>query len=486
MSNESSRRAPGIGLALLPIATMFVLLVGSLAIMPLTSDLIVIAMIGSAAVAGVIAIRQGATFDDIQRVAGEKVAGVLPALLILLSIGMLIALWVMSGTIPFLVYWGVRLVNPQYLVLTAFLASVLMSSFTGTSWGSAGTIGVAMIGTAVALGAPLPIVAGAVVSGAYFGDKMSPLSDSTIIASVAADVDLYVHIRHLTYTAGPSFVLSLIVYTLVGGHAASSSVAVADGGRTILSDLDRVYSLGWYTMIPPAIVIVAIVRRVPAVIAIAVSSAVAGVIAVVAQHFTVSDVVTAAVAGFKLPMIAATGVDPASMSDAFGRLVQRGGLNSMATTLVLVFAAFLLAAAMEVSGSLTVLVTSLLRAVRSTFGLIASTMMAGLTMIGLTSHGGVTMLIVGNMFQPAYRERGLAPQNLSRSLEDSVTITEPLMPWTVSAVFMATTLGVPTVQYAPWAVFCYSGPVMSLLLAALYNRTKFGLAPLVAGKAVGG
>jgi NhaC family Na+:H+ antiporter len=147
----------------------------------------------------------------------------------------------------------------------------------------------------------------------------------------------------------------------------------------------------------------------------------------------------------------------------------------MSSTLVLVFAAFVLAAAMDVSGALGALITRMLQAVRSTFGLIAATMASGLTLIGLTSHGGVTMLIVGGLFQNAYRDRGLAPENLSRSLEDSVTITEPLMPWTVSAVFMATTLGVPTIEYAPWAAFCYLGPVFSLLIAATYDRTGYGI-----------
>jgi NhaC family Na+:H+ antiporter len=163
------------------------------------------------------------------------------------------------------------------------------------------------------------------------------------------------------------------------------------------------------------------------------------------------------------------------VSAAFSTLVDRGGLYSMSNTLVVVIAAFLLAGAMDASGSLDLLIRRLLSAVRSIFGLIASTMAAGGTMIALTSHGGVTALVIGEMFQGAYAERGLAPQNLSRSLEDSVTITEPLMPWTVSAVFMATTLGVPTLSYAPWAVFCYGGPFFSLLLAATFRRTGFGL-----------
>jgi NhaC family Na+:H+ antiporter len=195
------------------------------------------------------------------------------------------------------------------------------------------------------------------------------------------------------------------------------------------------------------------------------------------QPFPVQETLSAAVVGFRAETLAAAGIDPAQVGGAFLALVERGGLHSMAPTLVVVIAAFLLAGAMDVSGALDLIIARMLGAVRGVFGLIAATMAAGATMIALTSHGGVTSLVIGGLFQPAYRERGLAPENLSRSLEDSVTITEPLMPWTVSAVFMATTLGVPTAQYAPWAVFCYGGPCFSLLIAALYGRTGVGIRP---------
>lgn len=165
-------------------------------------------------------------------------------------------------------------------------------------------------------------------------------------------------------------------------------------------------------------------------------------------------------------------------SDMLQTLLNRGGVNSMSTTLIIIVAAFLLAAGMNVSGALDKLLQTMLARVQSVFGLIAATLASGATMIALTSHGGVTALIVGGLFQDSYRDRGLAPENLSRSLEDSVTILEPLLPWTVSAIFMATTLGVPTVEYMPWAVFCMTGWIFSLLLAAFYTRTGFGLKSL--------
>lgn len=471
-----------LGEALLPIVALVALLVLGAATVGLAGELLVAVLLAAAAVAAVIAVRHGASWDDIQRATGDRIAGVLPALLILLSIGMLIATWVFAGTIPLLVYWGVQLVRPELLLVTAFLATAIMSLCTGTSWGSAGTIGVALMGMATALDAPLAATAGAVVSGAYFGDKLSPVSDSTNICAIGADAPLYSHIRHMLYTAVPSFVAALIVYTVAARFTPLAGEGVPASARVLLAELDAVFSLHWLALLPPAIVVWSIVRRVPAVLAITASSVVAIGVGVFVQGFALHDGVIAAVGGFDTGMTAASTQLDAAPGAAFTTLVERGGIYSMATTLVVVIAAFLLAAGMEVSGALSLIIARMLAAVRSVFGLIAATMAAGATMIAMTSHGGVTALVIGGLFRDAYRERDLAPENLSRSLEDSVTIIEPLMPWTVSAVFMATTLGVPTIAYAPWAVFCYGGPIGSLLIAALYRRTGFGIRTATGGR----
>jgi NhaC family Na+:H+ antiporter len=476
--SDPQRRGLSLGEALLPLAAMVLLFAAGASFLELGNSLIIVAMLGAATVAGLSAVRHGHTWEDIQRSTGRKLADVLPAILILLSIGMLIGTWVLSGTIPYLVYWGVTFVSPRFLVLTAFLATALMSLGTGTSWGSAGTIGVALMGTAAALEAPLALVAGAVVSGAYFGDKMSPLSDSTNITAIGAGTPLYTHIRHMVYTAGPSFVVALVVYALTATIGDGAAGGIPEGARTLLVDIDAVYRLHWVVLVPPAVVIAAIVRRTPPALAISTSALVAAVLGVAVQGFGVQDALNAAVNGFDVGMLERIAVDPASVGAMFETLVNRGGLQSMVGTLLVVIAAFLLAGAMDVTGALDLLIQRLLGAVRGVFGLVAATMSAGGVMIALTSHGGVTALIVGSLFRGAYTERGLASENLSRSIEDSVTITEPLMPWTVSAVFMATTLGVPTLQYAPWALFCYTGTVFSLMLAALYRRTGFGLKKL--------
>lgn len=228
-------------------------------------------------------------------------------------------------------------------------------------------------------------------------------------------------------------------------------------------------------LLPAVIVAWSIVRKTSPALALTLSSAVALALGVGLQGFGLTDGVSAAVAGFRPEFLASAGIDPTSVGPAFVTLVERGGLYVMANTLVIVISAFLLAGAMQASGAMDFLIRRMLASVRSVFGLIGATMAAGGTMIALTSHGLVTALVIGELFQGAYDERGMARVNLSRSLEDSVTVTEPIMPWTVSAVFMATTLGVPTVEYLPWAVFCYGGPIFSLAWAAAYGRTGLGL-----------
>jgi len=480
-SPQSGRPPLTLAAALLPIGCMLGLIVAAAMLDALGTEVLIVVLLLTAVVAGLVARRQGHGWEEIQRSTGEKIASVLPALLILLSIGLLIAAWVLSGTIPWLVYWGIRLIDPRFLVLTAFLATALMSLFTGTSWGSAGTIGVALMGTAAALGADLAVTAGAVVSGAYFGDKMSPLSDSTNITAIGADAPLYAHIRQMTYTAVPSFALAVAVFLSVGLLAgAAGDVVRPAAAAELLADIERAFRLDWPVLVPLVVVVAGIARRAPPALAISTSALVAAAVGIGWQGFGVHDSLVAVVAGFRADMLPAelAGAAAPPPGERFLGLVERGGLYSMSYPLVVVIAAFLLAGAMDVSGALDLLIRRLLDAVRSVFGLIVATMTAGATMIALISHGGVTALVIGGLFQPAYEERGLAPENLSRSIEDSVTLTEPLMPWTVSAVFMSATLGVPTIAYAPWAVFCYGGPLFSLLIAALYRRTGFGIRPL--------
>ena len=459
--------------AALPLLTMLVCLVGGAFFFTMGTALLVFVMFIAAAVAGLIAARYGHGWDDIQESTGEKLKAVLPVVLILLSIGMLIGTWMFSGTIPALVYYGVQLVNPKFMIITAFLVTGTMS-LTGSSWASAGTIGVALMGVAAAIDAPLAATAGAVVSGAYFGDKLSPLSDSTNICAIGANANLYDHIRNMIYTAGPSFILALLVYFAAGLATDIDAGMAAIDNHPLLAEIEQVYQIHWLVFLPAAVVLWGTLKRKPAALVMVSSSIVAMAVGVWLHGFSLHNAILAAISGFNVGMADALAGGTGS-SDMLRSLLNRGGVNSMSSTLIIIIAAFLIAAGMDVSGGLDKLLRTMLSKAKSVFGLIAATLASGATMIALTSHGGVTALIVGGLFQDAYREKNLAPENLSRSMEDSVTILEPLMPWTVSAIFMATTLGVPTINYAPWAVFCMTGWVFSLLLAALYPRTGFGL-----------
>lgn len=460
--------------AALPLIAMLVCLVVGGMFMPIGTELLVAVMLIAATVAGLIAVRHGHGWEDIQRSTGDKLASVFPVILILLSIGMLIGTWMFSGTIPLLVYYGVQLVDPRFMIITAFLVTAAMS-LTGSSWAAAGTIGVALMGVAAAINAPLAATAGAVVSGAYFGDKLSPLSDSTNICAIGANANLYDHIRNMIYTALPSFVVALVVYFVAGLLTDMDTQVALPATSQLLMDIEAIYVVNWVAFLPAAVVLWGTLRRKQAALVMAASSVVAMAIGIGLHNFDANNAIVAAISGFNVNMTGAFATGGLVASDALTSLLNRGGVNSMSSTLIIIISAFLLAAGMDVSGGLDKLLQAMLSRARSAFGLIAATLASGATMIALTSHGGVTALIVGGLFQDAYREQGLAPENLSRSLEDSVTILEPLMPWTVSAIFMATTLGVPTLSYMPWAVFCMTGWMFSLLLAATFPHTGFGL-----------
>ena len=468
MTDTETRAPLPLALALLPIATLFAGIAGGAAAFGFGGESLLLALLLAAAVAAGVAKRRAHEWGEVQAAAGRLFADALPAVLILLSIGALLGSWMFAGTIPLLVVLGIDLVSPQWMALTAFLATALMSVVSGTSWGSAGTIGVATMGAAEAMGLPLAPVAGAVVSGAYFGDKLSPISDMTNITAIGAGAELYAHIRHMMATSLPPALIALAVYALLVPGAPLAGANPAEATR---AELVALFAPGGWAVLPLLVALVGIAMRWPPAPVIIGSAVVALVVGVTVNGFPAAAAVHSFVGGFALDQVA----PGFAASEQFAGLVERGGLNAMAPTLVFILAAFLLAAGMEVSGALDALLARLLAAVRGAFGLVAATMAAGATMVGITSHGGVTALVVGGLFRPSYAERDLAPENLSRALADSVTVTEPLMPWTVSALFMASTLGVATLAYAPWAVFCWLGPVFGLLMALRHRLTGKGL-----------
>lgn len=469
LSGKREHRKPSLLLAAIPVLTLIVLLGGGYIVAELPVEPLLIA---SAVVAGLVAWYLGYTWDEIIDSIAHKIAKTTPAILILVTVGGLIGTWMAGGTIPMLIYYGLKIIDPSLLAFIALVVTAIVSLCTGTSWGSAGTVGVAFMGVAVGMDANLPMVAGAVVAGAYFGDKLSPLSDTTNIASLATGVNLFVHIKHLLWTTVPAFLTSAVVYLVFGLSSHGGEVPEKVG--VILNTLDSAFNWNIMLIVPVIIVLGGSMWKKPTIPVLLVSMAVAMFNAVVFQGVTFKNTVVAAVSGFDVEMVSKTGFDSANVIEDVTRLLNRGGMASMMSVLLICFCAIAFAGVVSVSGSLDVLITRLLSGVKSTFGMIAATVVTALATIGITSNGQVSLLIPGEMLRPAFIRRGLHPKNLSRTIEDAATVIEPILPWTSAGAYMAGTLGVATLAYLPWAVSNW----IAIFFALLWGATGIGIAKL--------
>ncbi|MGD8866558.1 MAG: Na+/H+ antiporter NhaC [Gemmatimonadales bacterium] len=453
-----SKRQPTALEALLPFAVMALLLGVGYGVYRLRIEVL---LITAAAVAGLVAARLGYTWAEMQAGIIEGIAKALPAVLILVSVGALISTWIAAGTIPLLVKLGLHTISPAFFLVTACVLCSFVSLFTGTSWGTVGTMGIALMGVAAGLGVPAGAAAGAVVAGAYFGDKLSPFSDTTNLAPVAAQSNLFDHIRHMLWTTLPAWTLGLLVYLVAGlrGGGSASQERVA----AILDTLSSAFVLSPWVLLPLPIVLYFAIRQRPTVPGILLASGVAGALAVFVQGESLATVVAATVTGY----VANTG-DP-----AVDNLLSRGGMGPMMEVTLIVFTAFSFAGIANRAGLLDVALHYLLRATRSTGQLIAATVGSTIFTALITGSSYLTILLPGELFAPAYRLRELAAKNLSRTLEDSGTVVVPLIPWSAAGVFMAATLEVPTLDYLPWAVLNYTG----FIFAIIYGFTGFAIAP---------
>ena len=444
--------------AIIPIISMVLLLGIGYGVYGLRAEIL---MLISAGIAGIIALKLGYTWEDMMDSIVGKLSKTMPAILILIIVGVLIGSWMIGGTIPMMVYYGLKIIDPKFIVITSFFVTSFVSICTGTSWGSAGTIGVALMGVAAGMGMPLPIVAGAIVSGAYFGDKMSPLSDTTNLAPIAAGTTLYEHIQHMLYTTGPAFILSSIVYILVGLKMPVSDIATPEKVEIILKTLNNMFNWNPFIILPPIIVLYGSIKKKPTIPVMLLSSCIALFNSVVFQGFTLGQAFESTISGFNISMI--NGIDTTNIIADIPKLLNRGGMNSMLGTVLIAFCAYGFAGIIAVNGSLDIVLERLMRGVKSTGNLILITLISCFTAVCVTSNGQLSILIPGEMLKNSYISRKLHPKNLSRSLEDGATVIEPLVPWTAAGVYMATTLGVPTLEYLPWAILCYSGWIFALI-----------------------
>lgn len=435
-----------------------------------------IALILSAAVAAVIGVMNGHGWAHIERGIVHGISLSMAAVLILLVVGAVIGSWILAGIVPTMISYGLSILTPAVFYAAACAICCVVSLATGSSWTTAGTVGVALVGIATAQNLNLGLAAGAIISGAYFGDKMSPLSDTTNLAPAMAGTDLFTHIRHMVWTTGPSIVLALMLFAIIG----SMSAIPQDTGsvQEIQRALQAQFVIRWYMLLPVVLVLTLVVRRVPALPALLIGALVGCLFAVLFQPASVLTYVGETSLSRPVALLKGAwmslfdGYKLASGNEALDSLLTRGGMKGMLSTVWLILSAMAFGAVMETTGMLQRIADAILSAVRGTGSLIAATLATSFGMNVLASDQYIAIVLPGRMFRAEYMRRGLHPKNLSRSLEDAGTLTSPLVPWNTCGAFMAQTLGVATFTYAPFAFFNLINP----LVALIYGFTGFTIA----------
>jgi Na+:H+ antiporter, NhaC family len=427
-----------------------------------------VALLLCSGIAGIIGLRNGFRWKQIQEAMGHGVMLAAPAMFILLAVGALIGTWVLCGTVPTLVHYGMQLMHPSYFYPAVCLVCAIVALAIGSSWTVAGTLGVALMGVAAGLGLSPAITAGAIISGAYFGDKMSPLSDTTNLAPASAGCDLFVHIRHMIWTTGPSFAIALVLFVLFalgrGGDGAADF-----GGLT--DTLEAQFKPGLHLLIPLVVVLVLAIRRVPAFPSIAIGALVGGLFAVLFQPEATAALGAAEDRSRSMALFAGSwqalfsGYSAESGSEAVDELLNRGGMESMLNTIWLILCAMAFGAVMERTGLLERIIRSVLAAAKTTGSLILATLATAVGTNVVAADQYLAIVLPGRIYKPEYERRGLAPENLSRALEDAGTLTSPLVPWNSCGAYMAATLGVATTAYLPYAFFNLLNPIVAGILA---------------------
>ena len=466
-----AKRMPTILEALIPVVAMLLVLFIGKGVLGFSTEPLLIIV---ACVAAFVAWRVGCTWDDMLDEISQKIAKGMPAILILITVGAMVGTWMASGTIPMMIYYGVQIVSPKWLLVTAFLITCLVSVATGTSWGSVATMGVALMGIASALGVNPAATAGAVIAGSYFGDKISPLSDTTNLAPLAAGSNLYEHIGHMFWTTVPATIVSLVVYAIVGLNANTAAGATSEAVTNMMAQLDQMYDWNILILLPVILVLAGSLLKLPTIPVMILSTVVAGMEGIFMQGISLGNVLTSTVSGFNVTMITRPGFDAANAAFEVTKLLNRGGMNGIMSTTLLVFCAFCFAGIMSRAGCLEVVLKAILSVAKTTGSLILATVISCITMALTTGNSYLSILIPGEMFRDAYKERGLHPKNLSRTLEDAGTVFVPLVPWSAAGAYMAATLGVETLDYLPWAILCYIG----FIFAIIYGYTGIGIAKL--------
>ena len=467
----SATREPTILQALLPIGVLTALL--GLAVYLFGADASYgpnqIGLLAATAVALAVGARNGIAWKNLQDAVARSITVASGAIFILLVVGSVIGVWILSGTVPTLIHYGLALLNPSVFYLASCLICALIGLAIGSSWTVAGTIGIGLMGVAQAQGLNPGMAAGAIISGAYFGDKMSPLSDTTNLAPAVAGSELFEHIRHMTWTTLPAFVVALILFGLIGINAAASDISPELARLPAV--LAQEFALGPHLLLPMILVLVMAWRRIPALICLAVGVVAGAVFAVLFQPEQVARIGAALDRGAAMAMVSGvwqvlfSGYSGESGLAALDELLNRGGMANMMNTVWIILCALAFGGAMEKSGLLQRLILSLMRRVKTAGGLVATTVLTAFGINAIASDQYISIVISGRMYKLEYERLGLDSLNLSRAVEDGGTVTSVLVPWNSCGAYMAATLGVSTWAYAPYAFLNWICPVLAVAMA---------------------
>lgn len=437
-----------------------------------------ILLIGGA-VAAIVGFRNKVTYRRMMDEVGSNLASVAEPILILLFVGALAGTWLVSGVIPSMIYYGLKILHPSIFLPASVIICAIISVATGSSWTTTATVGIALIGIGKAIGIDTGMVAGAVISGAYFGDKMSPLSDTTNLAPAMAGAQLFDHIRYMALTTVPTITITLIIFTII---SLTQSPAEAVDSGNLLADIEAEFYISPVLFLVPAIVILLIIRKTRPLIALLVGVLIAAIFAVIFQPDVLAGIagVTSEVAGgmsfsniYQTILQAITvDVSVATENETLQELFSSGGMSGMLGTIWLIICAMVFGGIMDSIGALARISKALLSLANSTFSLFASTVASCLALNVTASDQYLAIVVPGKMFSQAYEDRGLAPENLSRTLEDSGTVTSVLVPWNTCGAYQSGVLGVSVMDYFIYAIFNYLSPFMTLLFAALNIKIK--------------
>ena len=426
-----------------------------------------IALILAGGIAMLVGLQQGISYEELQAGLTEGIHVGLGPIMILLSVGMLIGTWILAGTVPAMIYYGIELINPSYFYATCAILCAVVAVSIGSSWTVAGTLGVGLIGIAGSFELSLEITAGAIISGAYFGDKLSPLSDTTNLASAVTGVDLFQHIRHMLWTTIPAFVLACIAFFVLGSKQGGTPTDI----EALQGAINQQFQIGLHLLIPLVIMLTLIAKRIPAYPSIVISALIGGVFAAAFQADTAAALIEGSGDSLSDVVVGIWSVlfngFQADTGNAFlDKLLSKGGMASMLNTVWLIVCALSFGGILEKTGILDRLIAIALKGVRGLTSLVATTVATCFSTNLLAADQFIAIALPGRMFKQAYRDQGLDELNLSRTLEDSGTLTSVLIPWNTCGAYMTATLGVASFSYAPYAFFNLLCPFIAIAFAS--------------------